>query len=175
MGSGNKILPWAALVVLFVGFQAVFILADCQSSAPQSAEAFIRAYYSLEPALGEMVCSDLTDDGTNDTVGDFLNEVAVEARELGHSVEYMRTKMMSLHVDTVTQTEDAAVVHVSGTRRRDINPVFTFIARLPLFNLGETFPVEKTLDLVKEDGRWRVCSDLFDDVHVKQIYGQSTI
>lgn len=173
MGSGNKILPWAALVILFVSFQAVFILADCQSSAPQSAEAFIRAYFALEPSVGDMVCSDLFEDGANDPVGHFFDNVAEEARELGHSLKYMRTQMMSMHVEMVTQTEDAAVVHVSGTRRRNINPVFTFIARLPLFNLGKTFPVEKTLEMVKEDGRWRVCSDMFDRVHVKQIYGQS--
>lgn len=173
MGSGNNILPWAALIILFVGFQAVFILADCKSSAPQSAEAFIRAYYAMKPSVGDMVCNDLTDDGIGDPVGHFFDKVAKEARELGHSPKYMRTQMMSLHVETINQTEDTAVVHVSGTRRRNINPVFTFIARLPLFNLGSTFPVEKTLEMVKEDGRWRVCSDMFDRVHVKQIYGQS--
>lgn len=171
MGSGSKFLPWVALIVLFVGFQSVFMLADCRSTAPRTAEKFIKAYYGLDASMGSMVCNDLKEDGTSDPVARFLDHVSNEARVLGHDLNYMRSQMMSLHVKTVSQTEDSAVIHVTGTRKRCINPVFTFIARL--FFLGDTYPVEKTLSMVKEDGRWLVCDDVFDSVHLKTIYGSS--
>lgn len=171
MGSGSKFLPWVALIVLFVGLQAILILADCQSTPPRTAEKFIKAYYALDTSMGRMVCNDLKQDDTSDPVARFIDHVADEAQALGHNLNYMRSQMMSLHVKTVSQTEDSAVVHVTGTRKRCIHPVFTFVARL--FFLGDTFAVEKTLTLVKEDGRWRVCNDVFDSVHLQNIYGHS--
>jgi hypothetical protein len=171
MGSGNKFLPWVALIVLFVGFQAVFILADCRRTAPQTAEEFIKAYYALDPSMSHMVCNDLKEDETEDPVVRFIENVSNEAETLGHNLNYMRSQLLSLHAKTVSESEDSAVIHVTGTRKRCVHPVFTFVARL--FFLGDTFPVDKTLTLVREDGRWRVCNDVFNPVDARNIYGHS--
>jgi len=65
------------------------------------------------------------------------------------------------HVDAKTTMEgaDSAVVSLKGERRRTINPVFGLVARW--FGLGERHPVEETLNLVKEGGRWKVCGKPF--------------
>jgi len=173
MKSGNKFLPWVALIVLFVGFQAVFILADCRQTAPRTAEEFIKAYYALDPSMSGMVCSDLREDETADPVARFIENVSDEAEALGHNLNYMRSQLLTLHTKTVSETENSAVIHVTGTRKRCVHPIFTFVARL--FFLGDTFPVDKTLTLVREDDRWRVCNDLFNPVDVRNMYGHSSL
>lgn len=173
MASGNKFLPWVALIVLFIGFQAVFILADCRYTAPRTAKEFIKAYYALDPSMSSMVCNDLREDETADPAARFIENVSNEAEALGHNLNYMRSQLMTLHAKTVSETESSAVIHVTGTRKRCVHPIFTFIARL--FFLGDTFPVDKTLTLVREDDRWRVCSDVFNPVEVRNIYGHSSL
>ena len=39
--------------------------------------------------------------------------------------------------------------------RTCIHPVFAYVASL--FRLGQTHEFEETLELIKEDGKWKVC------------------
>ena len=174
MGSGNKFLPWVALVVIFIVFQGVFILADSRQTAPRTAEEFIKAYYAMDPDMSDMVCNDLRNRDTVDPAARFIEDVADEAGALGHNLNYMRSQLLTLHTRVVSETDHSAVIHITGTRKRCVHPVFTFIARLPFLSLGNTFAVEKTLKLVKEDGHWRVCNNLFTPVDVHGIYGRSS-
>jgi len=171
MRSGNKFLPWVALVVLFIGFQAISIFADSRQTAPRTAKKFIKAYYALDSSMAGMVCNDLRKDETADPADRFIHHVSSEAKALGHNLNYMRSQLMTLHTQIVNETEDSAVIHVTGTRKRCVHPVFTYIARL--FFIGDTIAVDKTLLMVKEDGQWRVCNDLFTPVDVRNIYGRS--
>ena len=64
-------------------------------------------------------------------------------------------------IDLKTTLKDAnsASVAIKGERRRTINPVFGLVARW--FFMGETHPVEETLNLVKEGDSWKVCGKPF--------------
>ena len=42
-------------------------------------------------------------------------------------------------------------------RKRAIHPAFAYFAKI--LNIAGTYPVEATLDLVREDGRWKVCGN----------------
>jgi hypothetical protein len=63
-----------------------------------------------------------------------------------------------LHVDTISLEDDFATVRITGKTRTAINPVFMVIGKL--FHLGEYHPVDLTLDMVKEKGKWRVCGEV---------------
>jgi hypothetical protein len=65
------------------------------------------------------------------------------------------------HIETHTVVKDAnsAEVKLKGVRRRTINPVYGLVARW--FFIGETHPVDATLDLVKEGDTWKVCGNPF--------------
>lgn len=174
MGSGNKFLPWVALVVIFIGFQGVFILADSRQTAPRTAEEFIKAYYAMDPDMSAMVCHDLRNKDIVDPAVRFIEDVADEAEALGHNLNYMRSQLLTLHARVMSETDHSAVIHITGTRKRCVHPVFTFIARLPLLSLGDTFTVDKTLTLIREEGHWRVCNDMFTPIDVHDIYGRSS-
>ena len=84
---------------------------------------------------------------------------AEQAKSMGFDVSWM--KMVLSHIETETQMVDdnVAEVRINCNRRRAVNPVFALVAKL--FSLGETYNVEETLTLVKEDGLWKVCGEPF--------------
>ena len=93
----------------------------------------------------------------------FLKQAEEKALAKGHDTNYMRSKLYHLHTKT-THTEEGAEVHVTATRRKNINPVFAVIGKL--FSLGDSYPVDRSFDLVKEDGKWKVCGEPFADFDI---------
>ena len=92
-------------------------------------------------------------------MANYLRRVEQEARSLGYQAEYMKQGLYHIQAQTALKDPDTAEVKIKGERRRTINPVFGLVARW--FFVGETYPVEETLSLVKEGGRWKVCGKPF--------------
>jgi hypothetical protein len=63
------------------------------------------------------------------------------------------------HIKTKTHLidENTAEVTIKASMRRNIQPLFYLVSRI--FFLGETYHMEETLRLVKEDNRWKVCGE----------------
>jgi hypothetical protein len=78
---------------------------------------------------------------------------------VGFDRNYMRSRLYSVHTEILNLSDSQATVHISAERKRNITPLFTIIARL--FSIGETYHVDETLRLVKEDGQWKVCGKAF--------------
>jgi len=57
----------------------------------------------------------------------------------------------------LAQDGESATIQVKGKRRTQINPVYAYVAKL--FGLGQTHTFEETLELIKEDGSWKVCGN----------------
>ena len=159
MGS-KSIFPKIAFVIVaaFI-LQIVLVMADHHDSPGKAAVEFSKAYFELNKGMGKLLCSDIAGDGEGEVVDDYLNRVADQARSEGFDVSWM--KMALLHIETETQMLDdnVAEVRISCSRRRAVNPVFALVAKI--FNLGETYKVEETLTLVKEDDSWKVCGEPF--------------
>jgi hypothetical protein len=71
-----------------------------------------------------------------------------------------KSALYHVKTDTVQKNDTEAEVHLTAFRRTAINSVFLFTAKL--FDLGSPYPVEETIRMMKEDGRWKVCSPVFD-------------
>ena len=159
MVSKSKFPTIAAVIVAAFILQIVLVTTDHDESPGKAAVEFSKAYFKLNKTMGKRLCSDLTEDGENDVVSDYLYRVADQARSEGFDVSWM--KMALLHIETETQMLDdkVAEVRIICKRRRAVNPVYALVAKI--FSLGETYKVEETLDLVKEDDRWKVCGEPF--------------
>ena len=92
-------------------------------------------------------------------VGDYINRVADEARASGFDLSYMRSKLIDLETNTRMVDDNTAEVHITAERERAINPIYALVGRL--FFLIETQPVDATLEVIKEEGRWKVCGQPF--------------
>ncbi len=155
----DRIAKMAIVVIIGAVLQGILVMADCKQTPGRTALAFTKAYFNLDASMSDMLCEEVLADQDEDPVGKFLHGVAVEARSLGHDASYMRSILYGMHTHTVPIDDTHAEVHVKGTRARNINPVFAYVAKL--FFLGKTYTVDQTLEMVKENGRWKVCGQPF--------------
>lgn len=149
--------PFAAIIGLAVVLQAIMIVADCRQTPGRVAKNFTKAYYYLDPSMQDYLCKDLAAEG--ELVDEFLHAKQTEASQRGLAVSYLRHKLMHLHAKVLEPTDTSAKVHLTGTSRVCINPAFMIIGKL--FQLADEYPVDATIELVKEEGSWRVCGNPF--------------
>ena len=148
------------VVVVFVILQAILISVGEVDNPAEAAVDFTKAYYMLDgAAMSELLCNELAEDEEADFVGTYLNSVADQARSMGFSQNYMRNQLSHIKTEIQMTDEDSATVRITGKRLRSINPVYAVVGRL--FFLIKSHKVDKTLNLVKEDGRWKVCGQPF--------------
>jgi len=151
MGQGKRLAPIIVLILSFVVLQGILTAVDSRQTPARTAKAFIRDYYYLSPSMQDWLSADQKEAGA---VREFLNAKADNAVLQGYDIDFFRHMFTRLHVDTISHEDDAARVNIKGTTRVAINPVYNLVGMV--FRLGETYPVDVTLDLVKQEGRWLV-------------------
>jgi hypothetical protein len=160
MLTGKNLMIIGFVVVVFVVLQGILIAIGKADSPVEAAVDFTRAYYMLDgAAMSELLCDEIVENEEADVVGMYLNSVAVRARSMGFSQNYMRNQLAHVSTEIQMADENQATVRITGERLRSINPVYALIGRL--FFLIEAHEFDKTLTLVKEEGKWKVCGKPF--------------
>jgi hypothetical protein len=159
MRGGNKFIVFGSIVLLALILQAAFVIADRKDLPHDTAVKFAKAFFMLDKDMSAYLCKEITAEEGGNAVDEYLWRIAEKARAEGFQPSYM--KMVLSHIETITRMVDdnTAEVHLTCLRRRSINPVFAMVGKL--FFLSETYPVDETLTVVKEDKRWKVCGQPF--------------
>jgi hypothetical protein len=160
MAQDSKTLIFIPVLVLAVCLQVIFIVADCRDTATGAAIEFSKAYFLLDASMANRLCSDLSTDEEKDWTADLIQRVSDEAGQRGFQPGMLKYSLEHIHTRTLHQDAASAEIHLSAVKRVCINPVFAWVAKL--FRLGETQPVSATLELVKENGTWKVCGNPFE-------------
>lgn len=155
MDRGTKFLAFATVIIIALILQVVLIIADDHESPAKSAIEFAKAYFQLDKDMAQYLCNELTEEAQEDVVDAYLFRFAEKARAMGYKTCYMKTALSHIESETEMEDENTAVVRIKAERRRYLNPVFGAIAKI--FMLTETYPVDISLTLVREDGQWKVC------------------
>lgn len=150
-------------IVLAIGIllQILLIIADDTNTPEKAALAFTKAYYSLNACeMNKQLCKELTED--TDVVNQYIQRVEKETQDTGFK---LYEKSLIYHFKThVTHINDSeAQVKISGKRRHSINPIYTLVAII--FQIGDAYHFEETIDLLNEDGQWKVCGNAFSLTH----------
>lgn len=153
MGQANRFAPFVVLAAIFIVLQPALVALDCRQSPASVAKRFIKDYYYLDPAMEKWLCAQVADAQWVDA---YLQSKSDAAARRGFSINYLRRMFTRLHVETIAAKADSASVHVQGTIREGIYPAFMVIGKM--FGLGQSYTVDSTVHLVKENGRWRVCN-----------------
>ena len=156
MGQENRYTPFIVLLILAVVVQVAFIGLGSIQTPATVAKQFAKDYEYLDPAMQDYVCKDLAQ---SDAVGDYLYAKQQEAHLRGLPTKYLRKMFTHLQVEILSRNADSAKIKLEGTTRVAINPAFMVIGKI--FFLTDSYPVETTLDMVKEDGSWKVCGTPF--------------
>jgi hypothetical protein len=159
MGSGSKIVVFGTVIIVAFILQIVLIGADRHETPGTVAVDFSKAYFKLDADMADLLCSEMTEDEDVDVVDDYLNRVAVEARDEGFDPSWKKMVLAHIELETEMVDENTAEIQITCERRRSINPVFGAVAKI--FFLGDTYKVEETLTVVKEDDGWKVCGRPF--------------
>src|SRR5512147_1754424 len=159
MDSGSKFLTFTSIIMLALILQVVLAVADQRDTPEKAAVEFSEAYFWLDPGMANRLCKQMSQDSSNGVVANYLERVNQEARSLGYQFDYMKQGLYHIQTQTTLKDPNTAEVKLKGERRRTINPVFGLVARW--FFIGETHPIEGTLNLVKEGESWKVCGQPF--------------
>ena len=156
MAKVGKYLPLVIAVLVGLLFQAIFIVSDVKDTAAKAAVEFSQAYYLLDDdAMNKRLCKTSMAAGM---VDDYLYEMKKQAADRGFALKYLRGHLSGIKTHTLESSEKTAKIRIVAKKRSSINPVFEYVGML--FCLTKAHDVEKTLDLIKENGCWRVCGQV---------------
>ena len=156
MVKDNRITGIVLVVFFGIILQLLLGMADTRSTPGKTAVEFTKAYFSLDASMSEYLCKELMEE---DVVDKHIKQVAQDAQVLGFKLNYMRSMLYHIETDIVSRDESEAKIRITCERKRMINPVFTIIGKL--FFIGETYEVDETLNIIKEDGKWKICGRAF--------------
>ena len=156
MAKDNRITGVVLVVFFGIILQLLLGMADTRSTPGKTAVEFTKAYFSLDASMSEYICKELMEE---DIVDKHINQVAQDAQVLGFKLNYMRSMLYHIKTDIISRDESEAKIRITCERKRLINPVFTIVGKL--FFIGETYEVDETLNIIKEDGKWKICGRAF--------------
>ena len=155
MANRSNYSAWILVAILAVCLQVLFIFADCKQTATGTAIDFSKAYFLLEADMDKYMCSELIGEEDESVAAAHIQSMTAKAESWGYGIGMVRKMITHLETETLAQDGESAIIHLAGHSRTCIHPIFTYIAKL--FRLGQTYTFEETLELIKEDGRWKVC------------------
>jgi hypothetical protein len=140
----------ALVILLGIIIQVVFVFAYTKETPNKVAVEFAEAYFKFDPAMKDMLCSSLANQ-EQDYVTIYIQESFNRAKDLGYNLSYLKTGLKDIETNTLARDEDSAIIELKAKSRYALRTFFR----------GDRFEVNQKLDLVKEDGKWKVCGNPF--------------
>ena len=159
MNKDNKLISLVLVILLGALVQVVLAAGDAKDAPNTAAIAFSKAYFNMNPDMADRLCNGGVTEDEVDMVGNFLYSQTMHAAARGFELKRLRKSFSHIRTETVDMTKDSATVNISGTTRTIINPVFGWVGKMFFLTTPDT--VETTLEMVKEDGVWKVCGEPF--------------
>jgi hypothetical protein len=157
MFQNSKYGSLAVVICLGIVLQVLLIVAFNASSPYTAAVAFTKAYLKLDPSMAAYICEESKTVDDLDVVAGYIHSAAVTAKDRGFAKSYLKSQLYNIITETTTISDTEAKVTIRASRRTAINPLYAWVTKI--FHIGGTYPFEATLDVVREDGVWKVCGD----------------
>ncbi|MEW6260851.1 MAG: hypothetical protein AB1547_13240 [Thermodesulfobacteriota bacterium] len=148
------------LIMLTVLLQVVLVFADTKDAPHRAVTAFAKCYFQLDPRMETLVCNKIAGDAEDNAIVAYLREAEHHARERGFEPSFLKKTLYDIRTVTLQSDSQKATVHITAEMKRGINPVFAYVGKI--FFLGNTYHLDRTVDVVFEGGKWKVCSGFFD-------------
>ena len=158
MSQDSKV---ALVTVIMIGTLLQIILAagSTRDTPYGAAVAFSKAYFGLCPELAHTMVNNGLNEDEIDMADAYLYSKFVQAADRGYDISRLRRIFYNIHTHTTLQDANTATVHLSGTTRISINPLYAFVGKL--FFITSPTDVKTEIEVVKEDGKWKVSGQPF--------------
>ena len=156
MADTNKgsILIGTILFIVFTFFlQVLFVYADKNDTPNRAATEFMKAYFGLDSSImADRLCQEsLIVDGVN-VVNKYLDCVTTKAKAEGFRPFFVKNYLYHVQTNTISKDENKAKIKLTGEIKHPLRAFFT---------KESSRKVDKTFDLIMEDGKWKVSGDVF--------------
>jgi hypothetical protein len=141
----------ALVILLGIVLQVVFVFAEIKDTPNKAAVEFAEAYFKFDPAMKYMLCSKLADNQERDHVSIYIQESFNRAKDLGYNLSYLKTGLKDIVTNTLVRDENSATIELKAKSKYALRTFFT----------GDSFEVHHKFDMIKEDGKWKVCGNPF--------------
>ena len=152
MDRFRNLIPLVLVLLLGILVQVVLVAAQPKETPAGAAVAFTKAYYKMSPSVTERMCGDLLED---EDVNDIFYDAVEDAKARGFSASYPKMQLFDVEAVVLAEDEASAQVELSCSMKRAIHPAFAYFAKM--WNIGETYHLKEEVDLVNEEGHWKVC------------------
>ena len=164
MFNDDKYSSIALVVLMGIFLHIILVTADGRETPHKAVVEFARAYFQVSPCMSERICEERRQVDGVDMVTKYILTVFREARDRGFDTTYMRAKLYHIETHTIMKDDASAEVLFTAYGRSGINPVFAYVAKL--FGFSKPRKIEQTFDVIKEDGKWKVCGSLFSQIEI---------
>jgi hypothetical protein len=151
----SKYVPLLVVICIGIVVQLLLIPLDCLNKPYKTALAFTEAYLKIDPSMANYLCEDSKTVDDADAVSQYIYSMTKKANDRGFKKIYVKSRLYKVETHTTYLGDSEATVSISAKRRTALNPIFALVTKL--FHIGQTYPFEETIDIVKEDGNWKVC------------------
>ncbi len=143
----NKIITITLSLLLGIFLQVMFVFADLQDSPNKAVLEFTKAYFRYDKAgMSDRLCKT----GDAEQLDAYVTHRENEARDRGFSTWFLGKKLYHPQTYTVSADHNKATVKM---KCEVAPPLRAFFTQESLRHVHQQF------DLVKEDGKWKVCGD----------------
>jgi hypothetical protein len=162
MSDYTRYFALAGAIALGLVVQVMLLGLDALPAPHKTAVAFTKAYYKLDPSMETYMCEESRFEDDVNVTAQYLYEKTRSANARGFDKRFLKSQLYRIETHTTYASDTEATVAVSAVRRAAINPLYAWVAKV--FHIGGSYPIEGTIDVVKEDGRWKVCANSFSEV-----------
>jgi hypothetical protein len=149
MAKYNNFITLTLVILLGCLIQAGLYFAENRDTPTRAVLEFSKAYFQLDPSMSERLCEERRTLDDVDVVAEYLQAVAKEAGQRGFRLSYIKNKLYNIGIFVINEDDDQAEIRLVGDRKPSLRSLFT----------GETYQVDETIKVIKEDGKWKVCGD----------------
>lgn len=161
MSDYKRYFALGGVIVLGLVIQVMLIGLYAVPTPYKTAVAFTKAYYKLDPAMESYLCEESRFEDDVNVTAQYIYEKTSSASARGFDKSFLKSQLYDIETHTTYTSDTEATVAISAVRRTAINPVFAWVAKM--FCIGGSYTVEGTIEVVKEDGRWKVCTNAFQE------------
>lgn len=149
------------IIVLIIGLfiQILFAFADTRDTPSTAVVEFSKAYFMLDKSMAERICNERQASDEIDVIDQHIYLAEKQASERGFDINLVKYKLDNIETEIITKNDNRTQVRITGKRRVSINPVYSIVAKI--FDLAATHEIDEVINVIKEDGKWKVCGNLF--------------
>ncbi|MBW1745769.1 MAG: hypothetical protein JRG74_01875 [Deltaproteobacteria bacterium] len=150
--KGSIITGTIFIIVIAFFMQVMFVYAQNSDTPNKAATEFTRAYFGLDSSMADRLCQEsLIVDGVN-VVDSYIYCVTSKAKTEGFRPFFVKNYLYHVQTNTISKDENKAQIKLTCEIK---HPLRTFFTKESSRKIDETF------NLIKEDGKWKVCGDVF--------------